>query len=114
MGRQYFWSRDETNRINYIACKPSYHGSTFAALSLGYYEERRKPYEDILPGKMHHVSACDPYWDRKPHQTDEDYVRVKKEELVNMFEYLGGDTVIAFVVKPVAGAVSLNLSGFIC
>lgn len=105
LGRQYFWSRDETNRINYIACKPSYHGSTLAALSLGYYEERRKPYEDILLRNMHYVSACDPFWDRKPDQTDEEYVRIKKGELINMFKHLGGNTVIAFVVELVAGAV---------
>jgi adenosylmethionine-8-amino-7-oxononanoate aminotransferase len=54
---------------------------------------------------MHHVSACDPFWDREPHQTDEEYVRVKKEELISMFEHLGGNTVVAFVVEPVAGAV---------
>jgi adenosylmethionine-8-amino-7-oxononanoate aminotransferase len=71
-------------------------------------------YEDILPDNMYHVSACDPFWDREPHQTDVEYVRVKKKELINMFEHLGGDTVIAFVVEPVAGAVGLNLSGFIC
>jgi adenosylmethionine-8-amino-7-oxononanoate aminotransferase len=105
LGRQFFWSRDEAKRINYIACKPSYHGSTLAALSLGYYEERRKPYEDILLDNMHYVSACDPFWDREPHQTDEEYVRVKKEELISMFEHLGGNTVVAFVVEPVAGAV---------
>jgi adenosylmethionine-8-amino-7-oxononanoate aminotransferase len=54
---------------------------------------------------MHHVSACDPYWDGKPDQTDEEYVRIKKGELINMFKHLGGNTVIAFVVEPVAGAV---------
>jgi adenosylmethionine-8-amino-7-oxononanoate aminotransferase len=63
---------------------------------------------------MHHVSACDPYWDRKPHQTDEEYVRAKREELINMFEKLGGNTVIAFVVEPVAGAVGSDLYDFIC
>jgi adenosylmethionine-8-amino-7-oxononanoate aminotransferase len=105
LGRQFFWSRGEAKRINYIACKPSYHGSTLVALSLGYYKERRKPYEDILPRNMHHVSACDPFWDRKPDQTDEEYVRIKKGELINMFKHLGGNTVIAFVVEPVAGAV---------
>jgi adenosylmethionine-8-amino-7-oxononanoate aminotransferase len=69
-------------------------------------------YEDILPDNMHYVSACDPYWDRKPHQTDEEYVRMKKAELINKFEHLGGNTVIAFVVEPVAGAVGSNLSHF--
>jgi hypothetical protein len=58
---------------------------------------------------MHHVTACDPFWDRKPHQTDEEYVRVKKEEFKNLFEYLIGNTVIAFVVELVTGAVGSNL-----
>jgi len=63
---------------------------------------------------MHHVSACNPYGDRERHQTDEEYVRVKKEELINMFEHLSRNTVITFVVEPVAGAVGLNLPSFVC
>jgi adenosylmethionine-8-amino-7-oxononanoate aminotransferase len=110
MGRQFFWSQRETSRINYIACKPSYHGNTLGALSLGFHKQRREVYEGILPDNMHHVSACDPYSDRKPDQIDEEYFLMKQEELINMFESLGGDTVIAFVVEPVAGAVGFGIS----
>jgi hypothetical protein len=36
---------------------------------------------------------------------NKEYICVKKEELISMFKYLGGNTVVAFVVKLVARAV---------
>jgi adenosylmethionine-8-amino-7-oxononanoate aminotransferase len=110
LARQFFCDQGESRRSHYIACNPSYHGNTLATLSLGFYKQRRQLYEDILLPNMHHVSACNPYLDRKEKQSDEEYVREKKDELISMFNNLGGDQVIAFVIETVTGAVSLVLS----
>lgn len=104
--RQYWWELGE-DRTCFIARKQSYHGATLGALALSGHQERRKLYECLLTSRVSHVSACNPYHDRKEGQSDEQYVHEKAKELDDEFQRLGPKKVIAFVAEPVVGAVSV-------
>jgi adenosylmethionine-8-amino-7-oxononanoate aminotransferase len=93
---QYFWETKQPQRKNFIGRKLSYHGNTLATLSVAYHPGRRAPYAAIMNDtNFHHVSPA--YAKRFQHvdETEEQYVQRLKQELEDMFESLGGDTVIA-------------------
>lgn len=108
LARQYHHEKGEKDRDMFIARKQSYHGSTLGTLGLGGHLERRAIYESLLTQQVRHVSACNPYRDREG-LSDAQYVMKKAHELEEEFRKLGPNKVIAFVVEPVAGAVSYAL-----
>lgn len=106
LSRQYFMELPvpQPQRTNYIARNLSYHGNTFGALSVGGHVARRAIYESILLPNTHKVSACNPYRQRLPGQSDASLVAAKAAELEAKFQELGPDSVIAFICEPVVGA----------
>lgn len=108
LSRQYYVEKGEPERTYYIAREQSYHGSTLGALGLGLHKARRGPFECLLADIVRHVSACFPYRDRQEGESDEMYIQKKAEELENMFQDIGPKKVIAFVVEPISGAVSIR------
>ncbi|OBT59883.1 hypothetical protein VE03_10747 [Pseudogymnoascus sp. 23342-1-I1] len=50
------------------------------------------------------ISACNPYRQRLPYESDAAFVTRKAIELDAKFQRLGPDTVIAFVCEPISGA----------
>lgn len=108
MARQYFMelSPREDKRINFIARKGSYHGTTLGSLSIGGHVGRRSLFEGMLLPNVHHVSACNAYRGMKEGQNEEEYVNQLADELDRKFQELGPETVCAFVAEPTVGAVS--------
>lgn len=108
MAIQYFMemSQPQPQRVNFISRKSSYHGNTLGSLAVGHHVARRAIYEKTLATNVHHVSQCYPYRDMLPTDTVESYVARLAQELENMFQSLGPDTVCAFVAETMAGAVS--------
>ncbi|KAF1995608.1 PLP-dependent transferase [Amniculicola lignicola CBS 123094] len=104
LARQFHVRTGHPLRVNFIARKNSYHGSTLGALSLGSHEWRREIYEPMLGQNFSHVSRCNAYRDLGPGETIPQYVARLKQELVDEIERLGRETVCAFVVEPVVGA----------
>ncbi|KAL3428347.1 aminotransferase class-III [Phlyctema vagabunda] len=105
LARQYFYEDDKnTTRVNFIARDGSYHGNTLGALSVSGHKGRRAPYLPFLNPNVHHVSACNAYRQKEPGQSDASFVAQKVAELEAMFEELGPDTVIGFIMEPVVGA----------
>ncbi|KAK5705817.1 hypothetical protein LTR17_021328 [Elasticomyces elasticus] len=103
----YFHSIGQSERVRFIARESSYHGSSVAALSLGYHKRRRELYQGILGHdgvNFSHVSRAFAYRDQKAGQTEEQYVEQLVKELDNEFQAVGPDTVCAFVAKTVVGA----------
>lgn len=70
------------------------------------HEGRKAPFQSIFPKNMHFISSCNPYRDRLDDETDGMYVAKRKEELRQKILELGEDTVSAFILEPVTGAVS--------
>ncbi|KAI2639606.1 aminotransferase, class III [Hypomontagnella submonticulosa] len=106
LAREYFVWTDEPQRINYIAREESYHGITLGVLSVGGHVTRRSPYTPLLLPNAYRIPACNPYRQRLPGESDEEFVSRKAEELEQAFLEAGPDTVVAFVAEPVVGAAS--------
>ncbi|KAI1106850.1 aminotransferase, class III [Jackrogersella minutella] len=106
LAREYFVWKGEPQRMNYIAREESYHGITLGVLSVGGHVTRRTPFEPLLLPNIYHVPACNPYRQRLPGESDEEYVSRKAEELEQAFLEAGPETVVAFVAEPVVGAAS--------
>ena len=108
MAIQYFMemSQPQPQRVNFISRKSSYHGNTLGSLAVGHHVGRRAIYEKTLATNTYHVSQCYPYRDMLPTDTVETYVARLAQELEDMFQSLGPDTVCAFVAETMAGAVS--------
>ncbi|KAH7312512.1 aminotransferase class-III [Stachybotrys elegans] len=106
MARQYYTelSPKQTERVNFIARKGSYHGTTLGSLSMSGHVARRSLFEDMLLSNTHHVSPCNAYRGMKEGQTTEEYVEQLADELDRKFQELGPETVCAFVAEPVVGA----------
>lgn len=106
MARQYFTelSPQQLQRTKYIAREHSYHGNTLGALALSGHHGRRETYIPILSDNISWVSACNPYRQRLPDESDAAFVTRKAIELDAEFQRIGPDTVIAFVCEPISGA----------
>ncbi|PWY89932.1 PLP-dependent transferase [Aspergillus heteromorphus CBS 117.55] len=106
LARQYFLElpTPQPQRTRFIARKPSYHGVTLGALSVGGHMIRRQPFEPLLSSNTSHVSPCYPYRGKKAGESDADYVNRLAEELDGEFQRVGPDNVCAFIAEPVVGA----------
>jgi E3 ubiquitin-protein ligase TRIP12 len=63
---------------------------------VAYHPGRRAPYADILNDtNYHHVSPAYAKRFQKSDETEDQYVQRLKEELEEMFQSIGGDSVIA-------------------
>jgi adenosylmethionine-8-amino-7-oxononanoate aminotransferase len=98
----------EPGRINFIAREGSYHGNTGFALSLSGHRARRGRYEPLLQknSRFHHIPAVYPYRDRFEGESDKAYIKRKAKELEQKIVELGPETVAAYAMEPVVGAVS--------
>ena len=108
MAIQYFMEKPQPQpqRVNFISRKSSYHGNTLGSLAVGHHVGRRAIYEKTLATNTYQVSQCYPYRDMLPTDTVETCVARLAQELEDMFQSLGPDTVCAFVAETMAGAVS--------
>ncbi|RAK78519.1 aminotransferase, class III [Aspergillus fijiensis CBS 313.89] len=106
LARQYFLelSTPQPQRTRFIARKPSYHGVTLGALSVGGHTTRRQPFEPLLSTNTSHVSPCYPYRGKNANESDTDYVARLAAELEAEFQRVGPENVCAFVMETVVGA----------
>ena len=106
LARQYFLEIGQPQRINTIARRQSYHGTTLGALAAGGNMMRREYYEPILSRTHSLVSPCFAYRFKHDNETDAQYLDRLSEELEARFQSLGPDTVMAFLAEPVVGATT--------
>jgi len=104
--RQYHMGRGDPGRMYYIARWRSYHGNTLGALALGGNLVRRKPYEDILPGKISHIAPCFAYRNKMQGETDIEYGLRSAHDLEVEILRIGPERVAAFFAETVVGATA--------
>ncbi len=86
-----------------IARKGSYHGSTFAAMSIGGKKADHPPEFDYISDTIHHVSS--PNYYRAPENTSEaEFLSSLLDELEAKIHEIGADNVAAFFAEPIMGA----------
>lgn len=90
-------------KIHAISRRQSYHGSTYASMSIGYKAADRRHGFRYIEDTIHHISEPDLY--RAPDHMDEpafaDHLVKEFEDKVNE---IGADRVGAFFAEPVMGA----------
>lgn len=103
--RLYWLERGEPARRKIVARRPSFHGNTLMALSVGYHPVRRAPYAPLLV-EMPHLPApwlfhCE---SNGPDGALCDVCSGRALEQLIMEE--GPDTVAAFIAEPIVGAAA--------
>lgn len=104
--RQYYIEKkpSEPARVNFISRRLSYHGTTLGALGAGGHAARRRLFEPLLNQNTFHVSPCFAYRPPEAGLTAVAIVKWLEDELENMFQRIGPQTVAAFIAEPVVGA----------
>ncbi len=108
LARQFFLEKNppEPQRVRFVARNQSYHGTTLGSLSLGGHVYRRHMFEPMLLDNISRVSPCYAYRGKHEGESDVEYVARLSDELDAEFQRVGPETVCAFFVEPVVGAVS--------
>ena len=101
---QHHWSNGAEERNRFISRERSYHGNTLGALSVSGFTQRREQFEGaLMPCSF--VSAANEY--RPVVEGDnENLVDFLGDELQEEIDRLGAESVAAFIMEPVVGAVS--------
>ena len=106
LSRQFFYENGEKQRVNFVARKQSWHGTTIGAMSVGSNLPRKIPYEPLLLQNVSHVSPAYAYQYQHADESEEEYVTRLITELDTEFQRLGPETVIAFIAEPIVGATA--------
>jgi adenosylmethionine-8-amino-7-oxononanoate aminotransferase len=103
LATQYWCELGETQRVNFIARKQSYHGNTIGALSVSGHESRRAFYKPWMTSNVTFVDPCFGYRAKLAGEDDEQYVARLKTQLEDEILRLGPSTVAAFIAETVSG-----------
>ncbi|NIB39937.1 aminotransferase [Pseudomaricurvus alkylphenolicus] len=95
--------RGKHDKKHIISRKSSYHGSTFAAMSIGGKAGDHPPEFDYLSDTIHHISAPKYYGDDSG-KTEAEFLDSLVQELEDKILELGADKVAAFFAEPILGA----------
>jgi len=97
--------RSKYNKKHIIARKNSYHGTTYAAMSIGGKPGDHPPEFDFISDIIHHISYPNYYRCEVEGMTEEAFVDSLVKEFEDKIEDLGGaDNVAAFFAEPIMGA----------
>jgi adenosylmethionine-8-amino-7-oxononanoate aminotransferase len=81
----------------------SYHGSTYAAMSIGGKPGDHPPEFDYISDTIHHIS-CPNFYRAEPGLSEADFLAEKLAELENKILEVGPGKVAAFFAEPIFGA----------
>jgi adenosylmethionine-8-amino-7-oxononanoate aminotransferase len=103
--RQYWLARDEPSRWKVIGRRPSFHGNTLNALSVGFHAGRRAAFEPYLIDLPHlaapWIYRCQRHGLDGPWCDD-----CSGRALADVIEQAGPETVAAFIAEPIVGAAA--------
>lgn len=100
--RQYHQAKGEPSRMKFIARRVSYHGTSFAALSLNGMTNFRKAFEPLMHGARH-VSNTKRY-KRPQGETEQEFTQLLLTELETLIIQEGPDTVAGVFMEPLQNA----------
>ena len=103
--RQYWLDRGQPSRWKVIGRRPSFHGNTLNALSVGYHAGRRAAFEPYLLDLPHlpapWIYRCEQHGMDGPWCDD-----CSGRALADVIEAAGPETVAAFIAEPIVGAAA--------
>ncbi len=101
---QYYQNcRGKHGKKHVISRKGSYHGTTYAAMSIGGKKADHVPEFDYISDTIHHIS-CPNYYRAPDGMSEADYLELLVRELEDKILELGPDKVAAFFAEPIMGA----------
>ncbi len=101
---QYYQNcRGKREKKHIISLDESYHGTTYAAMSIGGKKSDHTPDFDFITETMHKVS-CPSYYRAPEGMSEADYLDFLVNELENKILEVGPDKVAAFFAEPIMGA----------
>ena len=101
---QYYQNcRGKHSKKHIISRQMSYHGSTFAAMSIGGKKGDHPPEFDYIQDTIHHITAPKKYG-LHTEKTDGEFLDFLLNELEQKILTLGADNVAAFFAEPIMGA----------
>ena len=107
--RQYWLDRGEPGRWKVIGRRPSFHGNTLNALSVGFHAGRRAAFEPYLIDLPHlpapWIYRCERHGMDGPWCDD-----CSGRALADVIEAAGPETVAAFIAEPIVGAASPGIT----
>ena len=90
-------------KMHVIARRQSYHGSTYASMSIGYKEADRRHGFKYIEDTIHHISEPDVY--RAPDgMSEHEFCDHLVQEFEDKIDEIGAERVGAFFAEPVMGA----------
>ena len=95
--------RGKHDKMHIIARDGSYHGSTYAAMSIGGKKADHVPEFNYIPDIIHHVS-CPNYYRAGEGTSESEYLEHLVKELEDTILEIGPDRVAAFFAEPILGA----------
>jgi putrescine aminotransferase len=102
IARQYWKLEGLPERTKIVSLRLGYHGTHFGAMSATGTAAHRRAYEPLVPGFFH---IEPPYIYRNPHTDDPERLgEICAADLDRTIQFLGPDTVAAFIAEPVQGA----------
>ena len=101
MARQYHFEGGRPTKTKIISRRGQYHGSTYAAMSVGGKARYKGAFDPMMPGV---VQIETPYWYRSPFGGEADREgELGVLALENAIEHEGADTIAAFIATPAPG-----------
>ncbi|MBU8819668.1 aspartate aminotransferase family protein [Mycolicibacterium goodii] len=100
--RQYHQARGEHTRMKFIARRVSYHGTSYAALSLNGMTDFRKTFEPLMNGARH-ISNTKRY-KRPAGETEQEFTKLLLTEFETLIIQEGPDTVAGVFLEPLQNA----------
>ncbi|MBL4894768.1 MAG: aminotransferase class III-fold pyridoxal phosphate-dependent enzyme [Emcibacter sp.] len=100
---QYWRAKGKPTKQKIISRIHSYHGNTYAALSISGNLPRRRVMGDILMD-WPRIDPCYAYRHQRPGESAEEYGLRAANHLEDMIRQEGAETIAAFIAEPVVGA----------
>jgi len=103
LARQYFRLIGQPDRYKVISRQTAYHGTTLGALALTSVPVMRQPFEPLVPGarKVPNTNTYRPWIEGI---APEEFGRITADQIANMIEMEGPETVAAVFLEPVQNA----------
>jgi len=99
----YHRCRGKPEKRHFIARREAYHGSTYAAMSLGAKKMDRVEWFEFITDNIHHISEPNTY--RRPDgMSESDFKDALLKEFEDKILEIGADNVAAFFAEPIMGA----------
>ncbi|KAF5866897.1 hypothetical protein ETB97_008702 [Aspergillus alliaceus] len=106
LARQYYYEKNEPQRLHFVSRQQSYHGNTIAAMSISSNLARKVPFDGFMYPHTSHVSPAYAYRHQRTGETEAEFTARLLQELEEEFLQIGPEKVIAFVAEPIVGATA--------